>query len=430
MRPTITRRRLVTGLAAAAALFGAATTPARAEITLEFVVWNYSIDTIQKNVARFEELNPGIKVHLTDYAWNDYHDTLVLRLKGGTPTDVIYVANEWLPEWAASGWLAPIEDFYPDIRKYADKTMPYALRDLTYNGKMYGLNYYAQTQAFFYNKKILADNSIAVPQTWDDVLQASLALQKVGIEKPFIWEFNAEAPNFYGLFVTQVYGRGGRMFDDDLNPVFNNPDSEARKQLQWLQDANTKYGIMATEPFEARVNVAMQTGKHVFTVLNDYNLAAMNNPASGARAGEFALAMMPGDTHEAVGLGHFYGMTQQAADDSERREATWKLIEFFGGGDYSVAKGWALNQGLGFAHLPLFDDPEIRASWSKWIDMDTYRAQAAVARNEPQTEWTGLWRNYFRPLLAKAIVGDATVSEVMEDGAAKWLEYRQLIRGE
>ena len=99
------RRSLIA--AAAIALGMIAVNPAHAEdITLEFTVWNYSLDTIQDNARKFEAENPGIKVKITDYTWPDYHDSLVLRFRGGTPTDVAYVGQDWLPAWAAAGFLA------------------------------------------------------------------------------------------------------------------------------------------------------------------------------------------------------------------------------------------------------------------------------------------------------------------------------------
>ena len=58
------------GLLAASAIVAglAAAPPVLAEdITLEFTVWNYSLDTIKDNVKKFEEANPGIKVKVTDY---------------------------------------------------------------------------------------------------------------------------------------------------------------------------------------------------------------------------------------------------------------------------------------------------------------------------------------------------------------------------
>ena len=50
---------------ALAAIIAAGITSAKAEdVTLQMVVWNYSIDTIQANLKEFEAANPGIKVQL------------------------------------------------------------------------------------------------------------------------------------------------------------------------------------------------------------------------------------------------------------------------------------------------------------------------------------------------------------------------------
>ena len=75
--------KLRTLLAAAAlTLSTAAGHPAAAEdLTLEFTVWNYSLDTIEDNARKFEAENPGIKVNITDYTWQDYHDSMVLRFR-------------------------------------------------------------------------------------------------------------------------------------------------------------------------------------------------------------------------------------------------------------------------------------------------------------------------------------------------------------
>lgn len=425
-------RRFATGLTVATvALIGSlASVMAASKVTLEFVVWNYSLETIQDNIKKFEALNPDIKVRLTDYTWPDYHDIMVLRLRGKTRTDVIYSGEDWLPEWAAAGWLAPIEDYFPEVLKYRDKTTRYAVRDMTYDGKLYGLPYYADLITFQYNKKILDEHGIPEPATWDDVLQAALKLKEAGIDRPLVYEYNQELPNFYQAFVSQVYGRGGRMFDDDLNPLFNDPNSEAFKHLQWLQDAVVKHEIMAFESHETKVIIAMNTGKHAFSVLFNYVLAAMNERATQPLAGQYDMALMPGQTHEALGFAKFYAMTTQAAKDPARREAAWKLIEFMGGGDYGVAKRWAVEKGLGFAALPLYDDPDVKHAWSSWIDMNKFKRQAKLALNGTQTEWTGIWSAFFRPLLAKAMVGEASVAEVMEAGAAKWQQYRQLLRGQ
>src|SRR5262245_29724582 len=128
-----------------------------ADLTLEFTVWNYSLDTIEDNARKFEAENPGIKVKITDYTWQDYHDSLVLRLRSGTPTDIAYVGQDWLPAWAAAGFLVPLDDLAPadvlgDLRS---DIAPFSMTDMTYKSKLYGLPYYDDTISFIYNKKVL-----------------------------------------------------------------------------------------------------------------------------------------------------------------------------------------------------------------------------------------------------------------------------------
>lgn len=395
------------------------------KVTLEFVVWNYSLETIQDNIAQFQQANPNIKVNLKDYSWNTYHDVMVLRFKGKTKTDIMYNGEDWLPEFAAAGWVAPLEDYFPAVKAYKAKTAPYALADMTYKGKLYGLSYYADLITFQYNKSMLKDYGVAAPKTWDDVWAGTQKAAAAGIDKPFAYEYDATLPNFWSAFVSQVYGRGGTMFDAKLNPVFNNPNSEAFKHLQWLQDAK-KAGYIAYYNHEAKVAIGMNTGQHVYTVMYNYMLAEMNKEGN-ALAGQFDMVEMPGNAHGALGFAKFYCMTSQAAKDPVRRNASWKFIEAFGGGNYKVAKRWAVEKGLGFAALPLFDDADVKDAWGGWIDMAKFKSQAKLAKNDVQTEWKGMWSQFFRPLLAKAINGDATVKEVMDQGAAEWNNYKSLM---
>lgn len=415
-------------LLAAAALVAAsaAAQPAVADdITLQFVVWNYSLDVVQDNVAKFEAANPGIKVNVTDYTWPDYQDSLTLRFRANTPTDVIYGGQDWLPAWAAAGYLAPLEKIAPeseldDLKK---DIAGFALSDMTFKGKLYGLPYYADTISFLYNKKILADAGIPVPQTWDDVMAAAEKLKAGGMQHPFIYEYNQTLPNFFDAFVAQAYGRGATLFDADQKAIFDDPNNGAYQQLQWLADA-WKKDLVEPSVHESKIVPAMNTGKYAFSVLYNYNLAALNDAGSQPLAGQFALAPMPGKTHATLGFSKFYAVTSKTAADPARAAAAWKFINFMAGKPYTVAKRWAVEKGLGFGELPLFSDPDVVNAWGKWIDMATLKQQAATARAGTWTEWGSVWSAYFRPLLAKAMVGQESVDQVMKDGANRWNELR------
>ncbi len=396
------------------------------ETTLDFVVWNYSLETIQDNVKKFEEANPGIKVKVTDYTWPDYQDSIVLRFRGNTKTDVIYGGQDWLPAWGAAGFIAPLDSVTPqaEVDALAKDIAGFALTDVTYKDKVYGLPYYADTISFIYNKKILADAGIAVPTTWEEVTAAAEKLKAGGMQHPIVYEYNQELPNFYDAFVAQAYGRGAELFDKDLNPLFADPNNEAYKQLQWLADAYSK-DLVQSETHKSKIIPAMNTGAHAFTIVYTYVLAALNNAADQPRAGEFALAPMPGAKHSTLGFAKSYVVTAQAAADPARGEAAWKFVNFMAGKPYTVAKRWAVEKGLGFGQLPLFQDPEVIAAWGKWADMKTLADQAASAQAGTYTEYSSVWSAYFRPLLAKAMVGEAPVDQVMKDGADRWNQLKQ-----
>jgi len=409
-------------VATAALLAGPA---AAQDITLEFVVWNYSLDTIEDNVRQFEEANPGITVNVTDYTWPDYHDSLVLRFRSGTTTDVIYGGQDWLPGWAAAGFLAPLDEIAPDaIAEYGEDLAGFTISDMTYDGQLYGLPYYADTISFLYNARILEEAGIAVPTTWEEVAEASRQLEKGGMENPIVYEFNQELPNFFDAFVAQVYGRGGDLFDENNEAVFDDPDNAAFQQLSWLRDAIDE-GLVAFENHESTIIPAMNSGNHAFTIVYNYVLAAMNNVADQPLAGEFQLARMPGEAQSTLGFTKFYAITSQAAEDEARREAAWKFVDFMAGPPYQVAKRWAVEKGLGFGQLPLLEDEDVIEAWGSWVDMGTLQAQVESAKAGVWTEWTSIWAAQFRPMMAQAMIGEASVEDVMAQGAAAWNELKE-----
>jgi multiple sugar transport system substrate-binding protein len=362
------------GAAVAAPAFLRTPRSALAATQLDFTVWNYAVDIVQDNINRFQEANSEITVQLSDFVWQAFHETMVNRFITKTPTDVTYNGGNWLNEFAAAGWVVSLDDHFDWAASYQDKVIPFAWQDMTFDGKVYGLPYYADTITFMYNAKILEDAGItAPPQTWDEVTEQSLKLKESGMEHPFAYEFANTLPNVSEAFASMVFGRGGELIDEERNPLWTDPESPAAQQLHWLVDAKNEHDILTIMDHETTITKAMNTGQHAFTVMFNYNLAALNNAATSPLAGQFALALMPGETHECYGFAKFYNMTQMAVDRGpEVIDAVGNFIQYFAGevdGSYPVAKRWAVEQGLGFGQLPLLDDPEVieasgASSWS------------------------------------------------------------------
>src|SRR6266516_4136687 len=344
-RRRATRRLPVLALVALVLVLVASCSPPRelsgggGKNTLQFSVWSYSLETINDNIAKFEAANAGTDVQLSDYPWNDYHDVMATKFTGGSPP-----VGQYKSEWA-----------------------PYATQGMTYNGKLYGLPYYADLVILIYNDKMLRQAGFnQPPQTWEELTRQAQAIKQKGIAKyPVNIPLKKDDPWSIEIFYSLVYSLGGHMFDGET-PVFARPGSEAGRALQWLVDARDRYQVMdpaSVEVSEPDVVKTMGAGKHAFTVLAKYNLAELNQ-GNHSQKGNFKMALMPGSSHGTVGFVRFYALSSAAAKAGKDKTAqSCKLLNYFGGktnGTYKVVKRWAVEKGLGFANLPLYDDPQVQ----------------------------------------------------------------------
>jgi multiple sugar transport system substrate-binding protein len=174
---------------------------------------------------------------------------------------------------------------------------------------------------------------------------------------------------------------------------------------------------------------AMGAGRHAFTVLAKYNLAELNL-GQHKEKGNFKMALMPGSEHSTVGFVRFYSLGKGAVDQGDAAvKASCKFMNYFGGktgGKYLVMKRWALEKGLGFANLPLYDDPAVGQAINKWGDVELERKQAQLARvKEGLAPWWGTWDIFAREQMHAALLGRATPKQALQRMADRWEELRE-----
>jgi multiple sugar transport system substrate-binding protein len=130
-----------------------------------------------------------------------------------------------------------------------------------------------------------------------------------------------------------------------------------------------------------------------------------------------------------VGYARFYAMTQKTVDAGpDYIAAACKFFDYFGGktdGSYVVVKRWAVENGLGFAQLPLFDDQGVIDAFGKWGDVPTIKEQATLARSkEGMTTWYGAWDVFARAEIQKGILGEESTMDALNNMANKWNELK------
>lgn len=441
--PTVTRRELLQlavrwGVSVPAALALLETLPAdvladreqRTNVLLNFVVWSYGISTIQSNIKRFQQRSPGTKVNLTDFSWLNYHDTMVTRFVGKTPTDVCYSSDHWLQEWAAAGWLAPLDTYFPTVKQYRKDFFPYVTAGMTHKGRLYGLPYYADTWAFLYNAEILKKAGFnAPPRTWAELTHQAQVIQKKKLsDHPLILLFAQNDPGSIEVWTSMVFSQqNGHLFDANLSPVFQKKGSAAMQTVQWITDSLNKTKILDPSSLTAAeipVVKAMQAGTNVFTILETYNLAELNSPGTSKLSGQFRMGLMP-NTHHTVGYVRFYAMTSQLpARGKTALNDGWKFLNYFGGRSgrrYPVVERWAVENGLGFGERSLWNNGAIDRAFNKWGNVGILRKNQEYARlKEGLTKYYPRWDVFSRAELQRAYLRQESAAEALSKMASKW----------
>ena len=401
-----------------------------ADINLQ--TWSAAVDTVQSHVAAFSA-KTGLGVAYGNSPYAQYRDAMVTKFVGGAPLDMMWVSDAWLPEWAEAGWIAPIND-NEALMAYNDEADDFCTNSMTYGGKQYGLTYYSDYMAFFYDaEKVAAAGFDGPPTTWAEVVEQSLAMKEQGVSEYPMMLAMAQESWLIEFISALVFSHGGKFTDEDGASVMQS-SAGVQEALQWAMDAVNTHKIISpacVETGELNGLKAFSSGNHAFAMVAKYRLRTLNDPEQSSIAGNVKQAMMPmgpNGSHSTVGWMRFHGMSASAAADPTRAANTAKLMEWFGGkadGEYKFQKLLFLDIGAGFGVKPLFDDPDIRAAYDAYGDVDMVQAQQSLAlKKDVVTPWFGEWNETNGSAWQSAIIGNTDAASAIKASSDLWTELK------
>ncbi|HYF75559.1 MAG TPA: extracellular solute-binding protein [Symbiobacteriaceae bacterium] len=403
--------------------------------TLNLYGWSAVVETIQKRVDAFTAAKK-LPVSYTNTAWAQYHDAAVTKFTGNAPMDVVYCSDAWVSEWAEAGWIVPIDGF-PGVDDLKKDLVESAVSGATYKGKYYGLPYYADYMAFLYNAEHLEKAGIkAPPATWDEVVQQAKQIKAAGVaEYPMLLAL-AQETWLTEYICAMTYSRGGSLFSQENDALFDQAGGPAEAALQWMVDAVHTHKVTnpaAVETGELAALKAMQAGQASFILLGRYRLSSLNDPKQSQIAGKARQAMMPSGMSgkgETVLWSRPYVISAQAAKDKDRLAAAWELMKWLGGKDdqgrFETQKQVLLASGSSFATKPLFADPDVQAYYKSWGDPDLMQRQMDLARTkEGMLPFFPEWDTFNKTAWSNAVLKRSTPAEALAASAAKWRDLKK-----
>ena len=221
-------------------------------------------------VARFQQLNPGVKINLTlakgEFA-SDYVSKVLAMVAANTPPDGTYVHPADLAGMAAKGVLLPVDPFLQkDKSSRVDDIYPTTLEYYRYNGKLWGLPYYSGPSVTYFNKTLFDRLGVETPDrlearkawTWDALLDTGKRLT-AGQGDTRTFGYLGTTSSLHWFNVT-VWGNGGEIWDQNLTRLLLDqpPAMSAIEQQTAMQ---TQYHIVPDADERKTLNGGFNSGR-------------------------------------------------------------------------------------------------------------------------------------------------------------------------
>jgi N,N'-diacetylchitobiose transport system substrate-binding protein len=146
-------------------------------------------DFIKFAIGEFTKIHPDVKVTFERQQWTGIVEKLTTALSSSDSPDLIELGNTQAQAFEAAGAL---EDLTAQKAALGGDDLLQSLVEAgTYNGKFYGVPYYAGARVMLYRKDLFEKSGIAIPTTIDEMMAAATKLKAD----------NASTPNFSGMYL-------------------------------------------------------------------------------------------------------------------------------------------------------------------------------------------------------------------------------------
>lgn len=288
----------------------------------------------QAMLPEFQETT-GITVNVEVMPYENSREKQVLDFTGGTGLyDVVLVDVVWIGEFAASGWVVPMQKFIDD-QALADPALnlegffPILLESFgTWDTQVYGLPFDNYSGLMYYNKKMLADAGFdSPPQTWEELKSVYGAKLTGDNTYGYALQSRRGETQSADSFMRMVWAFGGSL----LNPETFEPNLSSAESLAGLNFRQDLLAVMPPDIVEWDHDETVQgLAQGRVGVINEWSAfySTLSNPETSTIAADLGITIEPegpGGRKPALG-GFSLAVNAQSAD--EKQAAAWLLIQW------------------------------------------------------------------------------------------------------
>lgn len=293
------QKSLTSAVVAAVIAASSWASPTFAQQVTELTLWSHWAAEMPKRsfveaaIKDFEEKNPNIKIKTTWYEKNALYAALKTALRAGQAPDIFYAEpdqveymdNDFLLDLSSLNW---------------DAVEPWAKEAWTYKDKPYGLPLEAWTVELYYNKKLMADLGVTLPDNLQMSPDAFLDLvKKAGAKDITPMSLGAGDRPFTGAHLTHE-ALLKKLGVDDYHKLLVGElpwtDSRVVETLNWIKTVTDAGLLPATfttmKLTEAHIYFHTNPGALMFLNGSWYTSRAFNEPDKGGQPIDFPLGIM------------------------------------------------------------------------------------------------------------------------------------------
>ena len=302
----------------------------------ELVFWAHTenawLESYQSVIDAFEAENPGIKIRLEDFPYDEFETKTLTSLaskEGGA--DIYELWGGWGVDYSSTGAFAAMPDAL--ATQIINDSYPSTIGALQYNGKLYGMPFEFNIEygAMLVNNEILAEAGLKPATTWDEWMDQAhkLTVEENGVLTRKGLDFmNADGLAY--IYTAMMLQNGVNYLNEDGTFNFNNEVGiKAFKEIADLLVGDNRVtelgeladpGVIGYEELYKGITAYVPRGPWAINAGSDTFGLTLGN--------EFDYVAMPwyGDT-KAFAAETGWSLAVNAK--SEHQDAAFKFVEFF-----------------------------------------------------------------------------------------------------
>ncbi len=370
--------------------------------------------TLDDMVQQYNATHPEVKiVNVNQGGYAEIQQKMLAAVAAGNPPVISMMDYKNVPYYAQAGVLEPLNDY--ETAEDVEDFIPGLLADLTVDGKLYGLPFNRSTQGVYYNKELFQTAGLdpeKPPETWDELLEYSQAIQKLGDDYYGIYATG----NMQWFFEAYVYQAGGEFSDADCNFTFN--DEYGQQAAQYLQDLVYKYNValipsVLTGTFDQK-QIEFVNGKVGMT----RDSTALNSYIGSSVDFDWGFAMLPAGPAGRFVTSGGANLVVSAKASPEEKQAAWDFIRWLTNTEnsaaFSMANGY-LPTRYSVTELPEMQEfYEAHPTWKTSVDELQYvHPTSCGVLNVPS------WETTMNGAMDRILVNHEDVKTVLDETVAE-----------